>query len=426
MFNDTAENVLGIRDSTRKRWISDTTWNVIEKRRSTKSKCNQTRSERLKVKLQIEYSELNKEVKKKAKEDKLQYIEGLANEAEEACKQENLALYIRLPNNNDTPVFSKNGEVLTSEAQKLERWAEHFWEVLNREPPDKPAQFDNTEAKMEIDISEEKIELSESIMQAQKCLIRWSNDRQHLDILECKVPAEYGNVRVQVWPMAESVEGDLICYFDQSFYKEPELKLKANGSLQGKLSTFPTYDSGLEHILMWVEKYRVTELSLVFDKKQKDPESFLKTVKENIFRDESDRGYLEVVKIFVEESQLNSLLTKPPKGEEKGGIIEYFKKKQELSLPQKHKLGNQQQQRWALKKNKKTGIEYIPLSEEVCKSIAFSTQKGQTKTEFPHKEGIWIYDAENNVCYDKEQNTVFELVKMDERTPIGGNYLFYI
>lgn len=66
--------------------------------------------------------------------------------------------------------------------------------------------------------------------------------------------------------------------------------------------------------------------------KQKDPESFLKTVKENIFRDESDRGYLEVVKIFVEESQLNSLLTKPPKGEEKGGIIEYFKKKAGKSL----------------------------------------------------------------------------------------------
>lgn len=34
----------------------------------------------------------------------------------------------------------------------------HFQEVLTREPPDKPAQFDNTEAKMEIDISEEKVE----------------------------------------------------------------------------------------------------------------------------------------------------------------------------------------------------------------------------------------------------------------------------
>ncbi|XP_063434910.1 uncharacterized protein LOC134715874 [Mytilus trossulus] len=168
MFNDTAENVLGIRDSTRKRWISDATWNVIEKRRSTKSKCNQARSERLKEKLQKEYSELNKEVKKKAREDKLQYIEGLANEAEEACKHGELSTVYKITkqlcgksNNNDTPVLSKNGEVITSEAQKLERWAEHFREVLNREPPDKPAQFDNTEDKIEIDISEEKIELGE-------------------------------------------------------------------------------------------------------------------------------------------------------------------------------------------------------------------------------------------------------------------------
>ncbi|VDH89838.1 AP-5 complex subunit zeta-1 [Mytilus galloprovincialis] len=118
MFNDTAVNVLGIRDSTRKRWISDTTWNVIEKRRSTKSKCNHARLERLKKKLQKEYSELNKEVKKKARKDKLQYIEGLANEAEEACKHGELSTVYKITkqlcgksNNNDTPVLSKNGEI---------------------------------------------------------------------------------------------------------------------------------------------------------------------------------------------------------------------------------------------------------------------------------------------------------------------------
>ncbi|VDI72780.1 Hypothetical predicted protein [Mytilus galloprovincialis] len=104
-------------DSNKERWISDTTWNVIEKRRSTKSKYNQARSERLKEKLQIEYSELNKEVKKKARKDKLQYIEGLANEAEEACKHGELSTVYKITkqlcgksNNNDTPVLSKNGE----------------------------------------------------------------------------------------------------------------------------------------------------------------------------------------------------------------------------------------------------------------------------------------------------------------------------
>ncbi|CAG2211647.1 unnamed protein product [Mytilus edulis] len=181
MFSDTAANVLGLRDRTRKRWISDSTWNVIEKRRFSKSKCNQTRSERLKVKqLQIEYSELNREIKKIAKEENLQYIEGLANEAEEACKHGELSTVYKITkqlcgksNNNDTPVFSKNREVLTSEAQKLERWAEHFREVLNREPPEKPAQFDNTEAKMEIDISEEKTELGE----IKKALCRLKNGK---------------------------------------------------------------------------------------------------------------------------------------------------------------------------------------------------------------------------------------------------------
>lgn len=37
-----------------------------KKRRFTKSKCNQTRSEKLKIKLQKEYPELNREVKGKA------------------------------------------------------------------------------------------------------------------------------------------------------------------------------------------------------------------------------------------------------------------------------------------------------------------------------------------------------------------------
>ncbi|VDI14000.1 Hypothetical predicted protein [Mytilus galloprovincialis] len=121
----------------------------------------------LKEKLQKEYSELNKEVKKKAREDKLQYIEGLANEAEGACKHAELSTVYKIikqlceSNNNDTQVLSKNGEVRKSKSQKLERCAEHFREVLNREPPNKPAQFDNTEEKTDIDISEEKNERSE-------------------------------------------------------------------------------------------------------------------------------------------------------------------------------------------------------------------------------------------------------------------------
>ena len=53
IYTETTVKVLGIRDSNRKKWISDTKWNVIEKRRATKSKCNQTRSDRMKEKFQM-------------------------------------------------------------------------------------------------------------------------------------------------------------------------------------------------------------------------------------------------------------------------------------------------------------------------------------------------------------------------------------
>ena len=82
----------------------------------------------MKEKLQKENSELNKEVKKKARQDKIQYIEGLAKEAEEACKQGELSTVYKTTKqlcgkstNCDIPVLSKEGEVLTSDTQKLDR-----------------------------------------------------------------------------------------------------------------------------------------------------------------------------------------------------------------------------------------------------------------------------------------------------------------
>lgn len=97
MLNDAAAYGLGIRKSTKKMWVSDTTLNVIEKRRFTKSKCHQIWSERLQVKLQKKiYSDINEEIKNKSWEDKLQYIKGLANEAEEACKHGELSFVYKI------------------------------------------------------------------------------------------------------------------------------------------------------------------------------------------------------------------------------------------------------------------------------------------------------------------------------------------
>ncbi|CAG2216501.1 unnamed protein product [Mytilus edulis] len=68
------------------------------------------------VKRGADCGKLNKEVKKQDREDKLQYIEGLENEAEEACKRELSTVYkitkqlYWKSNNNDIPVLRNNGE----------------------------------------------------------------------------------------------------------------------------------------------------------------------------------------------------------------------------------------------------------------------------------------------------------------------------
>ena len=57
----------------------------IDERRKTKEKINNTRSERMKEKHRSFYSELDKQVKRMRRADKKDYIEKLADEAEEAA-----------------------------------------------------------------------------------------------------------------------------------------------------------------------------------------------------------------------------------------------------------------------------------------------------------------------------------------------------
>lgn len=65
----------------------------------------------------MEYSELNKEEKKKARQDTIQYLEGLAKDAAEACKHGELSTDYKTTKqlcgirNCDIPVSSKEVEV---------------------------------------------------------------------------------------------------------------------------------------------------------------------------------------------------------------------------------------------------------------------------------------------------------------------------
>lgn len=73
-------------------------------------------------------------------------MENLANEAEMAAAKGQLSIVYRItkqlsgPRKNYTRlVKNKQGNLLTTEREQAERWAQHFEEVLNVPAPEEPA-----------------------------------------------------------------------------------------------------------------------------------------------------------------------------------------------------------------------------------------------------------------------------------------------
>ena len=66
-----------------------------------------------------------------------------------------------------TPVKNKGGEVIKSEADQIERWREHFSEVLDSEAPDDPVDVPNNELfDIDIDTNPPTIEEIEKSIKA--------------------------------------------------------------------------------------------------------------------------------------------------------------------------------------------------------------------------------------------------------------------
>ena len=166
VLREAGEKVQGFRRKKKEEWIKEETWKKIDERRQTKEKINNTRSERLKEKHRSFYSELNKQVKRMTRADKKDYIEKLADEAEEAAGKNDLKTLYKINKqlnngfkNCDVPVKNKNGMVIEKEAEKLQCWKEHFESVLNR--PDPPHLADIQPADTDLDICTDPPSLEE-------------------------------------------------------------------------------------------------------------------------------------------------------------------------------------------------------------------------------------------------------------------------
>jgi len=144
-YHSTSKNILGIKKRQHKEWISLETLDCINRRRTLKNKISQTKSERQRDRLRIKYAELNKLVKKGARADKRRFAEELAETAEKAASRNEMRTVHRITrqlcgekHRRNIPVKDKQGNLLTSERDRDERWTEHFSEVLNRPEPELP------------------------------------------------------------------------------------------------------------------------------------------------------------------------------------------------------------------------------------------------------------------------------------------------
>ena len=170
-YNETAKKVLGFQRGSNKPWISDDSWDRIDRRNEVKKKVLDAKSARIKEKFEAEFKEEARVVKSSLQQGERRWADSLASAAETAFQKGNMkdvyASTKKLCNSQPRKmdiIKDKGGKLLTTERETMERWKEHFTEVLNRPEPEIHADV-VTEGVRELDvntsyITEEEIVLS--------------------------------------------------------------------------------------------------------------------------------------------------------------------------------------------------------------------------------------------------------------------------
>ena len=102
-----------------------------------------------KLEAQRKYSELNKSVKNSIKKDKNVFLEGLAERTKKAaaCGQMKIVydttriISGKHRTSITRPVKDKHGNDIYEQEGQLNRWREHFEQLLNRPPPQSPPEM---------------------------------------------------------------------------------------------------------------------------------------------------------------------------------------------------------------------------------------------------------------------------------------------
>ena len=148
-LNSASEYVLGFQERKKAEWMTDSTWEKIDQRKQLKSDINNAESDIAKEELQDEYRAKHVEVKREIKNDKQNFMDGIAEKAQGAADRGEISTLYKLTNQicsaqdfSCPPVKDKSGRPLGREADQLIRWRQHFEEVLNRDEPDDPVRIE--------------------------------------------------------------------------------------------------------------------------------------------------------------------------------------------------------------------------------------------------------------------------------------------
>ncbi|VDO74010.1 unnamed protein product [Schistosoma margrebowiei] len=164
-ITSTCHEVLGHKKDHYNEWITVDTLDKIQERRKKKAAINTSRTRTEKARVQAEYTEVKKQVKRSIRTDKRKYVEHLAKTAEKAARERNMGqLYDttkKLPGNHRKPerqVKSKEGKVITNIEEQRNRWVEHFKELLNRPAPLNPPNIEAAPTDLPINVGPSTIE----------------------------------------------------------------------------------------------------------------------------------------------------------------------------------------------------------------------------------------------------------------------------
>lgn len=200
-INEVAEEELGYRKTEKKKWITIETEQMIEEVNTEKNKLLGRSDKDVNKKEQInKMKELRKQLKRNLIKDKNKMLEEVAEEMEEASKRGDskklFACVNRLSGNTNSkiincePVKEKNGKLTTGKKEIMERWTQHFKELLNKQDPKNKDATEREIIEMEItnkEGSEESMEEEITLEEVEKAV---KEMRKNKAPGICKITAE--------------------------------------------------------------------------------------------------------------------------------------------------------------------------------------------------------------------------------------------